>query len=114
MPGATVHATEIDPPAAAVAAENARRNGVQVEIAVAESIPATFPQADVVVSNIVSATLIRLAADIGDHLKTEGVWIASGIIPANVPDVIASAEAQGFSEAARREDGGWVCVAFRR
>lgn len=112
--GAKVHATEIDAPAAAVAIENAKRNATPMEIAVAESIPPTFPPADVVVSNIVSATLIRLADNISAHLKPDGVWIASGIIPANLPDVIAGAEAQGFKEAARREDGGWVCIVFRR
>ncbi len=112
--GAEVHATEIDAPAATVAVENVRRNGVGMEIAVAESIPSTFPLADVVVSNIVSATLIRLAANIAEHMLADGVWIASGIIPANLPDVIAAAEAQGFKEAARREDGGWVCMVFRR
>jgi len=112
--GAEVHATEIDAPAATVAAENVRLNRVGMEIAVAESIPPTFPLADVVVSNIVSATLIRLAPNVAEHVKQDGVWIASGIIPANLPDVIAAAEAEGFKEAARRDDGGWVCIVFRR
>jgi ribosomal protein L11 methyltransferase len=112
--GAEVHATEIESSSAAVAAENARLNDVRVEVSIAESIPPYFPMADVVVSNIVSATLIRLAPTIGEHLKPDGVWIASGIIPANLPDVVAAAEAQGFKETAKREEGGWVCVVFRR
>ncbi|MDQ2986307.1 MAG: 50S ribosomal protein L11 methyltransferase [Armatimonadota bacterium] len=112
--GAKVHATEIDAPAAAVAAENAKRNAAHMEIAVADQIPESFPQADIVVSNIVSATIIRLCENIGSHVKAGGTWIASGIIPANLTDVIAAAETQGFKEAARREDGGWVSIVFRR
>jgi ribosomal protein L11 methyltransferase len=112
--GAEVHATEIDAPAATIAAENAKRNAVAIEVAVAERIPDEFPVADVVVSNIVSATLVRLAPTISEHLKEDGAWVASGIIPQNLPDVQAAAEAQGFKLASQREEGGWVCAVFRR
>ena len=112
--GAEVFATEVDPPAAAVTIENAKINRVRLEVAVSDEIPESFPQADVLVSNLVSATLINLAADVARHVKSGGVWIASGIIPQNTADVIAAAESAGFSLVSRREDGGWVCLLLRR
>lgn len=112
--GAAVHATEVDPQAAAVAAENAARNGVSMGLQVCDGVPPGLPAADVVVSNIVSATLIRLAPAIGGAVKEGGVWIASGIIPANLPDVLLAAETAGFSEVSRREEGGWVGICLRR
>lgn len=112
--GAEVYATEIEASSSAVAVQNASRNGVSPRIVVADRVPDGFPLADVIVSNIVSATLIRLAENIAEHVKQDGVWIASGIIPANLPDVVAAAEKQGFKAAAKREDGGWVCIVFRR
>jgi ribosomal protein L11 methyltransferase len=112
--GARVFATEIDAAAAQIAAENADRNGVSYEVFVGDGFPGSLPPADVVVSNIVSATLIRLAPEIAAAEKAGGVWIASGIIPANLPDVVAAAEGCGFSVVSQREEGGWVGVCFRR
>jgi ribosomal protein L11 methyltransferase len=112
--GAQVVATEIDPAAAQIAAENAARNGVRIEVLVADGLPAGLAAADVAVSNIVSATLIRLAPAVARLTKEGGIWIASGIIPANLPDVLSAAESAGFSEVSRREEGGWVGVCFRR
>ena len=90
--GAQVVATEIDPAAAQIAAENAARNGVRIEVLVADGLPAGLAAADVAVSNIVSATLIRLAPAVARLTKEGGIWIASGIIPANLPDVLSAAE----------------------
>ena len=112
--GAQVVATEIDPAAAQIAAENAARNGVRIEVLVADGLPGGLAAADVAVSNIVSATLIRLAPAVARLTKEGGIWIASGIIPANLPDVLSAAETAGFSEVSRREEGGWVGVCFRR
>lgn len=114
MLGGEVYATEVEAPSANVAAENAKRNGVGMHIVVADAIPEEFPPADVIVSNIISATLIRLAPSIAGRLKDDGVWIASGIIPANLPDVTSAAAALGLRVASQREEGGWVCVSFRR
>jgi ribosomal protein L11 methyltransferase len=112
--GASVIATEIDPAAARIAAENAARNGVSFDVLVGDGLPKDAPTADVAVSNIVSATLIRLAPAIARIVAPGGIWIASGIIPANLPDVISAAESAGFAQVSRREEGGWVGICFRR
>jgi len=67
---------------------------------------------DIVLSNIISATLIRLAADIVKIIKPGGLWIVSGIITANWPDVKLAAESRGFELVEKREEDGWVAAGF--
>ncbi|RYG40520.1 50S ribosomal protein L11 methyltransferase, partial [bacterium] len=70
------------------------------------------PRFDVVVSNIISAILIRLAPDVADCLKPGGRWIVSGIIDQNWADVQKAAEASGFKLRAERHEDGWVAARF--
>lgn len=72
---------------------------------------ATF---DLVVSNIISAILIRISADVAGAVKDGGGWIVSGIIPDNWPDVLAAAERAGFELEERREEDGWVAARLRK
>ena len=69
---------------------------------------------DIVVSNIISATLIRLSPDIFHVVKPGGLWIVSGIIDANWPDVRFASESHGFELVEKREEDGWVAAAFMR
>jgi ribosomal protein L11 methyltransferase len=69
---------------------------------------------DIVLSNIISATLIRLAPDIHKIVGPGGVWIVSGIILANWPDVKLAAHSQGFELVESKEEDGWVAAAFLR
>ena len=69
---------------------------------------------DIVVSNIISAILIRISADVADAVEPGGQWIVSGIILGNWPDVRAAAESVGFSLEEKREEGDWVAARFRR
>lgn len=67
---------------------------------------------DVVVSNIISATLIRLAPDIADVVAPGGFWVTSGVILDNWPDTLKAAEAVGFVLGELREAEGWTCARF--
>ncbi len=107
-------ATEIDPPAADVARANLERNGVVADVTTTETIPAATPPCDLVVSNIVSAVLIRLAADIARVMKSGGKWILSGVIPDNWPDVLKSANTCGFDVSETRTEDGWVAALLIR
>jgi ribosomal protein L11 methyltransferase len=73
-----------------------------------------FAAYDVVVSNIISATLIRLAPEIVHIVAPGGAWIVSGIISSNWPDVRRAACAQAFEYIEMREEDGWVAAAFVR
>ncbi len=69
---------------------------------------------NVVVSNIISATLINLAPLAAELTDAGGVWIVSGIIEANWPDVRRAAETNGFAYRTHAVEGGWVCGTFER
>ncbi|MFQ3668187.1 MAG: 50S ribosomal protein L11 methyltransferase [Fimbriimonadaceae bacterium] len=68
---------------------------------------------DVVVSNIISATLIRLAPDVAEVVEPGGAWVTSGVILDNWPDMLAAAESVGFVLEELRKAGDWTCARFR-
>jgi len=74
----------------------------------------TPPAFDIVFSNIISATLIRLAPEVREKVKPGGDWIASGIIEGNWPDVRAAAERAGFELLETVNEDEWVGAHFRR
>jgi ribosomal protein L11 methyltransferase len=74
--------------------------------------PQLKPTFDVAVSNIISAILIRIAADVRAILNPGGQWITSGIIEQNWPDVLEAAEGSGFRLREIRREDGWVAAIF--
>jgi len=72
------------------------------------------PTFDLVVSNIISAVLIRMAPEVASAVKSGGDWIVSGIIQPNWPDVLLAAERSGFAIQDRLEEGDWVAARFQR
>lgn len=72
------------------------------------------PTFDLVVSNIISAVLIRMAPEVVSAVKPGGDWIVSGIIQTNWPDVQVAAEAVGFVLKEKLEEGDWVAARFER
>ena len=67
-----------------------------------------------VLSNIISATLVRIAPEIAEAVAPGGAWIVSGIIEANWPDVRETAGKVGFALADERHEDGWVAARFTR
>ncbi|HEY0868528.1 MAG TPA: 50S ribosomal protein L11 methyltransferase, partial [Fimbriimonas sp.] len=82
-----VVAVDIDPVSVQVARENAERNGVWYEASTGDGLDELDGAFDVLVSNIISATLIRLAPDAIRYVQPKGTWILSGVITQNWPDV---------------------------
>ncbi|MDR3691291.1 MAG: 50S ribosomal protein L11 methyltransferase [Fimbriimonas sp.] len=111
--GATsVMAIDIDPIAVEVAKENRATNQVDFEAVVGEGVLVYDETWDVVVSNIISATLIRLARDVRVLVSPGGRWIISGVISDNWPDVLAAAQSAGFGLVTFKEEDGWVAATF--
>ncbi len=69
---------------------------------------------NVVVSNIISATLINLAPLAAELVEREGIWIVSGIIESNWSDVRRAAEANGFAYRSHAFEEGWTLGVFER
>ncbi len=108
--------TDIEPVAIEVARANGALNrepGIEWRVGdVLEELPEE--RWNVVVSNIISATLINLAPLAAQLVAPGGAWIVSGVIEANWPDVRTAAEAAGFSYRSHEFEGGWTVGTFSR
>lgn len=112
----SVVAVDIEPLSVEVARENAVLNGVEFETIVGAGV-AVLPQGatyEVVVSNIISATLISIAHEVTEIVKPGGVWIVSGIIDQNWPDVLEAAQRSGFTLEKRLQEDDWVAATLRK
>lgn len=97
-----------------VARQNAEMNDVKAEFLCADGF--TDPRLDgpfeLVVSNIISATLIRLAPEVAQRQPSGGVWIVSGIIRQNWEDVQKAAARAGYQLNQERMEDDWVAATF--
>lgn len=102
---ARVAATDIDPQALTTSAENAAANGVALEIAAPDALPAgAF---DLVLANILAAPLIALEPLLAARTRAGGHIVLSGILEAQAEEVIA-AYSRHFAIAVGARDEGWV------
>lgn len=108
-----VFASDVDEQSVEIARQNAAANGVEVEFAAGAGFEPQSFAADIVLSNIISATLILLAPAATAAVKAGGVWIVSGIIAQNWPEVRAAAERGGFQLERVIEEDGWIAASFR-
>ena len=103
-----VVAVDEDPQALAATAQNAGRNGVRVEVVHADAYcPAPF---DVVVANILSETLVALAARLTASVANRGELALSGILAHQSERVAAAYAAQGLVVSALAESDGWALL----
>lgn len=111
-----VTAADIEEAAVAIARSNAERNEVRLEAYAGDGFGtwAAGRTWDVVLSNIISATLIRLAPEAFAYVSPGGHWIVSGILEPNWTDVRAASEAAGFSLVRTQNLDGWVGAVFAR
>jgi ribosomal protein L11 methyltransferase len=116
----TIHATDIDPVAVAVAKENRKLNATPAYIrlgvasglrhsAVVDGIPF-----DAILANILYKPLTKLAPAIARAAAPGGTLILSGLLVSDVPGTLSAYRAQGFSLVARRHLEGWATLTLRR
>lgn len=105
---------DIEPASVIVAEENSVANGVKVQWFVADNPKSLlqFEPFDIVLSNIISATLINFSPWMGQIMKDDGRWIVSGVIPDNWPDVLKAAEKGGFQLVQLKQRDGWVAASL--
>lgn len=110
---AKVVGVDIEAQSVEVALENGAINQVAFEAHVGDGLIDLQAGAwDVVVSNIISATLINLAPGVSRLVKPGGLWVVSGVIEANWPDVLLAAEDAGFELEGMRQEEPWVAATF--
>lgn len=107
-----VIAIELDKVAVKVAKENVDLNKLEDTIVVREGdlLTTVDEQADVIVSNIIAKVIINLLPDIPVKLKSDGVFLASGIIGEHVDAVCQKAKEVGLRvvEIEKKED--WAMI----
>lgn len=69
---------------------------------------------DLVLSNIISAALIGISHEAARRVRPGGIWIISGIIESNWPDVLAKATACGFTLIDHIHEGDWIAARLTR
>ena len=114
-----VDAVDIEPLAVEVTKENAVLNKVDVNAYVGDGLAPLGSNLEgkapsVILSNIISAALMRLAPDVARIIDLRGRWIVSGILHANWPDVKKAAERAGFKLHNMLEEDDWVAATFLR
>jgi len=114
-----VVATDIDPVAVRVAAENFARNGVaaQIDAVVAGGLkhPAIVSRGPygLVMANILAGPLLDFVPDLPPLMAPGGVLILSGMLRTQAREVAARYAAQGFTLAARYPLDEWMTLVMR-
>lgn len=112
--GATlVHATEIDHDLVTLAAENARKNGVLLQIAETPH-PWSGKRYDLVIANILVPVLHDLMPELQKCCELGGRLLISGFISKEAAPIVAKARSYGFVSEAETEEGGWCGVVLKR
>ena len=114
-----VVASDMDPVAVAVAAENARTNGVQSRVIVVEADGFAHPalrraKADLLFANILLRPLLDLAPDFSRALSPGGICVLSGLLEPQARQVEARFRDLGFSLESRILLAGWATLLLRR
>ena len=106
-----VVALDNDPEACRVARENCAKNGMHDKVELIEGeiarVPGSFA---LVAANILSGTLIPMAADLTARLAPGGELLLSGLLIDEVDEVVAAYQAAGCRCTATLEDGEWSLV----
>jgi ribosomal protein L11 methyltransferase len=115
-----VVAGDIDAEAVRVARENARLNGIGGLIGFYRGPGVRHPLAgqpgrfDLVTANILARPLRRLAPSLARVLAPDGTLIVSGLLPGDVPGVLAAYAAQGLRLRSRSVIEGWATLDMKR
>jgi ribosomal protein L11 methyltransferase len=112
---ARVTGLDVDPAAVAAAGANAARNGVSKQCRFGGgglgSLRTPF---DLVVANVDLSTLDRLAESLARRVAPGGVLLLTGFLEEDARALSRAYRALGFRASGRREEAGWVLLAFRR
>lgn len=109
-----VFAVDVDPVAIEAAALNARRNGVdwvvRLEVGSLERASGRFP---LIVANLTTDVLVGMVPTFSKHAEPRGWAIISGIFDVERDDVLAVANAAGWTLAAERLAERWSTLTLR-
>jgi ribosomal protein L11 methyltransferase len=106
-----VLALDVDPLAVAATAENAARNGVELEVRRLDLRAEQVPDAELVLANVLAGPLLAWA---GSQRRLAPTLILSGLLATEADGVAAAYAARGRRERARRTRGDWAALLLTR
>lgn len=111
----SVLASDDDPVAVAIAAENARKNCARTMVRVLEASGFAHPllrrlKADLVLANLLERALYDLAPRFAEHVAPGGTVVLSGLTQAQAPGIEARMRAHGFAMERRFILDGWTTL----
>jgi ribosomal protein L11 methyltransferase len=115
-----VLATDIDPVATRVAADNARRNGIVAGLTFAtapgfhSTAFRTHGPFDLIIANILARPLMKMAPQLVAHLAPGGSVILSGILAEQRWKVLAAYNGQNLKHVRTIWRNGWVTICLTR
>ncbi|WP_349434871.1 50S ribosomal protein L11 methyltransferase [Pararhizobium sp. A13] len=115
-----VLATDIDPIATRVAAENVRRNGIASGITTVTAAGFHSPAFaghgpfDLIIANILARPLIKMAPQLASHLAPGGSVILSGILASQRWKVLSAYNGQHLRHVRTIWRNGWVTIHLDR
>lgn len=110
----TVVAVDTDPLAVTAARGNAARNSLPLDVRVGSVEAAGSAPYDVVVANLDTATLTRVAVQLAAALAADGTLVVSGVGVERQAQALAALQGAGLAVAARPGREWTVLVAARR
>jgi ribosomal protein L11 methyltransferase len=120
LAGIPVLATDIDPVAARVAAENAELNGTAALVKTATATGFEDPvfsehgPFDLIVANILAGPLMELAPEMAAHLAPAGSLVLSGILDRQEEAVLTAYRQAGFRHIDTLHREGWATIHLKR
>ncbi|OJF91466.1 50S ribosomal protein L11 methyltransferase [Pararhizobium antarcticum] len=115
-----VLATDIDPIATRVAAENVRRNGIATGVRMVTAPGfhspafATHGPFDLIIANILARPLIRMAPQLASHLAPGGSVVLSGILASQRWKVLSAYNGAHLRHVRTIWRNGWVTIHLDR
>ena len=109
-----VVAVDLDPVAVDSARENVLHNKIDtIEVLEGNLVDVVEGKADIVVANIIAEIIVVLIEDVKRVLKTNGIFISSGIIHDRRQMVLDALEDKGFEVIGVASDGEWNAITAR-
>lgn len=114
--GATkVVATDLDPVAVRVAAENAALNGFpNIDTRCGDLLDVVHESGDVVIANIIADVIIMLAKPVRERIVENGIFICSGIAVDRRDDVLKAINEANYEILDAPVKGEWAAFALRK
>lgn len=103
---------DLDPLCVKISKENIKNNNLEniIDVKKGNLLDVIEDKADLIVANIIAEAIITMSENIGDYIKKDGIFIASGIILRKKDSVIEALEKNNFKIIETKTQGEWISI----